>query len=235
MKTEKVNIFIDETSHLEYDNHYSMCVGYIQVKVKDYQQIKADIKKIQYQYKSPFELKWSKFSKSRLPYYKALVDYFYKSDLSFRCVVVKPKSLLNHRQYNQGKHDNFYYKMIYFLILSSVEKYNCSVFLDIKDTRGKEKLNKIEEVFENKFKIKKPFNSIQHLRSEDNIFIQLADFFIGTVNYKCRAKNENLETNQAKQEFIMYLEKKIGFSLDNTTPPWEEKFNIFNFQPQNRK
>lgn len=232
---EKYRIFIDETSHLEHDKHYSMCVGYIQVSNDKYDEIKQDIKQIQLQYKSPFELKWGKFSKSRLPFYKALVDYFIQSSLQFRCVLVKPKNRLNHEQFNQGSHDNFYYKMIYYLIKKSVQQNDCSIYLDIKDTRGKEKLKKIEEVFQLKLKKENPFRIIQHLRSEDNIFIQLADFFIGAVNYKSRAFHENLPINKAKQDFIDYLETKIGFNLNDGTPPWEEKFNIFDFQPQNRE
>ena len=230
---EKVKIFIDETSHLEHDGHYNMCIGYIQVPEEEYDRVKADIRKVQLKYHSPFELKWNKFSKSLLPYYKALVDYFFESSLCFRCVLVKPKSRLDHLQFNQGSHDNFYYKIIYYLIKKSVRRYSCDIYLDIKDTRSVQKIRKIKEIFQSEFKTSSPFNRIQHLRSEDNIFIQLADFFIGAISFKGRSLHENeMSDNSRKQEFISYLENKSGFFLDDGTPPWEHKFNIFDFQPQ---
>lgn len=228
-----VNIFIDETSHLEHDNHYNMCIGSIMVPNEQYVKIREDLKKIQLKYHSPFELKWNKFSNSRLPYYKALVDYFFDSDLSFRCVLVKPKKRLDHNQFNEGSHDNFYYKMIYYLVRKNVKNKDCRIFLDIKDSRSKEKLRKIERIFEHELKNPFPLNSIQHLRSEDNIFIQLTDFLIGAISYKGRVLNENkFKFHKGKREFIEYLEEKSGFSLDDGTPPWEQKFNIFDFQPQ---
>lgn len=229
----KVSLFIDETSHLEHDGHYSMCLGFIKVPDEEYENIKKDFDKLRLKYHSPFELKWNKFSKSRLKYYKALVDFFFESSLSFRCVLVKHKDRLDHQSFNDGSHDNFYYKMIYYLIKPSVKGQDARIFLDIKDTRGREKLDKINEVYINEMKSKQPFQFIQHLRSEDNVFIQLADFFIGAISYNCRALNEeNFAFHPVKKEFVKYLEEKSGFNLDDGTPPWEEKFNIFDFQPQ---
>jgi hypothetical protein len=37
---------------------------------------------------------------------------------------------------------------------------------------------------------------------------------------------------KVKMEVIDYLEKKTHISLSKGTPPWEEKFNIFKFSPQ---
>lgn len=230
---KKVSLFIDETSHLENDGHYNMCLGYIKVPDDEYASIKKDFDKLRLKYHSPFELKWNKFSKSRLPYYCALVDFFFERNLSFRCVLVKPKGRLDHLSFNDGSHDSFYYKMIYYLIKRSVAREHCKIYLDIKDTRSRDKLRKITEIFQNENNIHKPFESIQHLRSEDNIFIQLADFFIGAISYKGRALNESgIDFHPVKKEFIEYLEEKSGFNLDDGTPPWENKFNIFDFQPQ---
>lgn len=233
---DNVRIFIDETSHLERDGHYNMCIGSVRVPQDEYDKIKNDIAAIKKLHRSPSELKWNKFSRSRMSFYKDLIDYFFSSNLAFRCVLVKPKNRLDHLQFNDGSHDNFYYKMIYYLIRENVQNYRCRIYLDIKDTRGKQKLQKITEIYSRKHKVDDPFESIQHIRSEDNIFIQLADFFIGAVSYKGRALNEgNFEFHPAKKEFIDYLEAKSGFSLDDGTPPWEDKFNIFDFQPQIKK
>lgn len=229
----KVSLFIDETSHLEHDGHYSMCLGYIKVPDDKYKNIIEDFNLLKLKYHSPFELKWNKFSKSRLEYYKALVDFFFERDLSFRCVLVKPKNRLDHQSFNDGSHDSFYYKMIYYLIKPSVRDNDARIFLDIKDTKGREKLNKITEIYQSEMKTEQPFRFIQQLRSEDNVFIQLADFFIGAISYNNRALNEaDISFQPEKKKFIQYLEEKSGFNLDDGTPPWEEKFNIFDFQPR---
>lgn len=229
----KVSLFIDETSHLEHDGHYNMCLGYIKVPDEKYDSIRRDFQQLKLKHHSPFELKWNKFSRSRLDFYKALVDFFFEKELFFRCVLVKPKERLDHLSFNDGSHDSFYYKMIYFLIKPSVKDQNARIFLDIKDTRSREKLNKIIEIYKNEMKTEEPFRRIQHLRSEDNVFIQLADFFIGAISYNSRALNEgSFKFHPAKKEFIKYLEEKSGFNLDDGTPPWEEKFNVFDFQPR---
>lgn len=232
------DIFIDETCHLENDHIPVMCIGYIKVPTNGdvYEGLKNELKEIFSKYNQNSELKWQKFSKARLSLYKELVDYFFQSPLEFRCILVKYKDRLNHKDFNQGSHDNFYYKLIYYLLrVNNSVNSNIRVFIDVKDTRGKEKLVKINEVLENEFKEKTSFNYFQHLHSDHNIFFQLADFFIGAVAYKSRVSSGNIiEPTTHKLEFINYLEEKSGFNLDEGTEPWETKFNIFDHQPKRR-
>ncbi|WP_417872668.1 DUF3800 domain-containing protein [Xanthomarina gelatinilytica] len=226
------NIFIDESCHLEHDNIPIMCIGYIKVPQNQYTQLKERFEALKLEYRTPMELKWNKFSNSRLPFYKALVNYFFNNPLEFRCILVKYKDRLNHDDFNSGSHDNFYYKLIYFLLKTNPSDEEYRVYLDIKDTRGKEKLNKIHDVFTRYYQGESPFKHLQHIRSHDNVFIQLADFFIGAITYKTRMKS-NPELNHAgRLEFIEYLEEASGFSLDEGTVPWETKFNIFDHQPK---
>ena len=107
-------------------------------------------------------------------------------------------------------------------------------YVDIKDTKGRAKLNKIHEIFKNKFHGKSPFISFQHIRSHESQFIQLADFFIGAVTYKARGLHLLETGSQAKKELINYLEMKSGYLLDEGTEPGEIKFNIFDHQPRKR-
>ncbi len=108
---------------------------------------------------------------------------------------------------------------------------NYRVFIDYKDSRGKEKLSKIKEYLNEKCSGGTPFSQFQHLRSHENEFFQITDFFIGAIAYKSRLKvEENLPLNQAKLDFIDYLEKKSGFCLDEGTTPWETKFKISDHQ-----
>ncbi|MBN9382761.1 MAG: DUF3800 domain-containing protein [Chitinophagaceae bacterium] len=227
------DVFVDESCHLEHDHASVMCIGYTKVPRPEYQDLRKQFIAVKDKYNVHSELKWQKFSKAKLDLYKSLVDFFMASPIEFRAVLVKYKGELRHDDFNMGSHDNFYYKMIFFLLKPNSNEADYRIFLDIKDTRGREKLRKIQEVFHNFYHGGSPFIRFQHLRSHDNEFFQLTDFFIGAITYKCRLLNKEVPENQAKQEFIAYLEKKVGSSLELTTPLWKTKFNVLDHQPKN--
>ena len=230
----KYDVFVDESCHLEHDGISVMCIGYTKVPRLAYEELKIAFVSIKEKYGIKSEIKWSKFSKKRMPLYFELVDFFFNTPLEFRCVLVKYKERLNHQDFNRGSHDNFYYKMTYYLLRPNPPGLEYRVFMDIKDTRGREKLKKIDKVFQNYHQGDSPFVKFQHLRSHDNDFFQLTDLLIGAIAYKCRLIKGEVPANDAKQEFINYLEKKSGFTLDEGTAPWENKFNIFDHQPKNQ-
>ncbi|NQU32101.1 MAG: DUF3800 domain-containing protein, partial [Bacteroidetes bacterium] len=223
----KYRLFLDESCHLEHDKYSVMTVGYIKVPDRAYPILYNKVQDIKTRHKARAELKWNKFSKAWIPYYFELIDFFFQQPLEFRCMVVKYKDRLNHDDFNKGSHDNFYYKMIYFLLKPNPINLEYHVFIDIKDTHGKEKLLKINQVFENKNHGNSPFVHFQHIRSHENVFIQLADFFIGAVTYKSRSLKGEFEMEANRKKLINYLEVKSGFRLDVGTPSWETKFNIF--------
>lgn len=226
------NLFVDESCHLEHDKIPVMCIGYVKVPNLAYEEIKGILLKLKGKHKTYAELKWNKFSNSRLPLYKGLVDCFFENPIDFRCVLIKYKERLNHKDFNRGSHDNFYYKMAYYLLRPNPPGVEYRVFLDIKDNRGKERLVKIEEVFKNYHKGESPFIHFQHLRSHENVLFQLTDLFIGAVTYRNRRILGTLDEHKGKDEFVSYLESKSGFVLHEGTPPWETKFNILDHQPK---
>lgn len=228
------NIFVDESCHLEHDNVPVLCVGYVKISTKHYEQIKMKIIELKELYKTSGEIKWNKFSNSRLPLYKNIVDLFFSSNMEFRSVLIKYKERLNHDDYNQGSHDNYYYKMMYYLLRPNTPISEYRVFMDIKDTRGKEKLVKLQEVFLNAHNGVSPFTHFQHLRSHENVFFQIVDLFIGAITYKTRMDIEPKNKHKGKVEFIEYLENASGYLLNESTPLWEQKFNIFDHQPRKK-
>lgn len=231
MDKTQYNIYLDESCHLESDGFPVMCIGYIKANTETYETIITDLKRLKLKHHAPTELKWNKLSASRLVFYKDLIDYFFNQEaLCFRAILVKYKHDLKHNDFNQGSHDNFYYKLIYFLLRPNHTDFIYRVFLDIKDTRGRERLKKIKEVFNNYHHGESPFTSFQHLHSHDNVLIELADFFIGAITYKARG----LKLSKIKQDVIAYIEEKSGYHIDEGTEPWEKKFNIFDHQPKKR-
>ena len=232
------DIFIDESCHLEHDDSNVMTIGYVKAPNADLESIKDDLKKIKLKHNNIYEIKWNTVSNSRIPLYKELIDYFFSSQLQFRCIVVKYKNELDHEQFNQGSHDNFYYKLIYFLLNNQTvnpDNNEYRVFLDIKDTRGRDKIMKIKEVFENLHHGSSPFIHFQHIRSHEAVLLQLADLFIGAITYTARDLYNDKDSNEAKKRIIDYLETKSGYHLNEGTEPWETKFNIFDHQPKRKQ
>ena len=142
----KHNFFIDESCHLEHDGFSAMCIGCIKVPENMQEKYKADIKNIKLKYGIKREFKWNTVSMAQYDLYKELIDYFFASEMEFRCVLVTYKDRLDHTSFNNGSHDNFYYKMIYYALYNPYKDYSqendCRVFLDIKDKGEKAVLNK---------------------------------------------------------------------------------------------
>nr|DAU89006.1 MAG TPA: Protein of unknown function (DUF3800) [Caudoviricetes sp.] len=226
-----INIYCDESCHLENDNQKAMVIGGISCPDYARQTVYNDIKKIKLKHQiSPFiEIKWNKVSMSKIDFYKELVNYFFDNELlNFRAVVIPEKSILNHKKYNQS-HDDFYYKMYFYLLRKLlVRKDEINVYLDIKDTRSGYKIKKLKEIINahaEKNDLKR-LENIQHVRSHENSIIQLTDFMIGAVSYKCRKLNANL----AKKQIIDIIEELSGQKIDITSKYSENKFDIFSIK-----
>jgi hypothetical protein len=72
--------------------------------------------------------------------------------LRFKATVVVNKHLLDHQQFNQGSHNNFYYKMFYYTLRDFMsEGGSYRLYLDYMDTHGRDKTKKLCDVLNNKF------------------------------------------------------------------------------------
>jgi len=99
----------------------------------------------------------------------------------------------------------------------------------MKDTRSQRKIDTLRDVLcNNVYDFEQLMvRRIQHIRSYESELLQLSDFLLGAVSYRCR----NLKANQAKQTVIRRICDMSGLDLQRNTPPWEEKFNLFFFSP----
>ncbi|SNB14871.1 Phage P1-related protein in restrction modification operon RflA [Flavobacterium psychrophilum] len=222
------NIYCDESCHLENDDHKSMVIGAVWCAFTDKESIFERIREIkkEHKLKSNFEIKWGKVSTSKVDFYKDIINLFFDSDkLHFRALVIPEKAELDHDKYNQT-HDEFYYKM-YFdmlkIIISPNNTYN--VYLDIKDTQGYDKVNRLHEVISNTHYdfSKKIVQKIQEVRSDEVSILQITDLLIGAFTYYHRG----LKENKAKLKLIELIKRRSGYSLEKSTLPTEKKFNYF--------
>jgi hypothetical protein len=176
-----------------------------------------------------YEIKWNKVSKSKIAFYRDVIDYFFDDDdLSFRVLVVPDKSLLDYEKYGHT-HDTFYYKM-YFSMLKAIlqPEFAHNIYIDIKDTRSREKVHKLENVLRNdKYDYNKEIiKKVQQVRSHEVELVQLADLLIGAVSYV----NRGLNTSDAKNELIERIRQRSRYSLLKSTLIKEKKFNIFKWE-----
>ena len=226
------NVYCDESCHLEKDHQPVMLLGAIWCRQSFVKRIALDLRGLKKKHNALGELKWAKVSKSKEAYYLELTDYFFRTDdLHFRCLVVANKAKLKHADFNQGSHDTFYYKMYFSLlkaILSPTNTYY--IYLDIKDTRSKQKIEKLHEVLCNNVHdfTQEMVARIQHIRSHESELLQIADFLIGAVGYR----NRDLKENVTKAAIVAAIEKEIGGSLHSSTSLFQEKFNLFIFSPR---
>ena len=221
-------IFIDESCHLENDNYPVMCVGYIKINLAKREELSEKIKQLKIKHHTPTELKWNTVSHSRMLFYKELIDFFFENEITFRALLIKRKELINNSQYNDSNHNIFYYKsMFYLLRTNTAHNEQSRVFFDIKDYWGKERLITLSKVLGRVYGADR-FLSFQDIRSHENQLIQLCDFFIGAIVYK--ARNDIQKNSKVKISIVEYIESKLGYNIDEGTPPWETKFDVFDFQ-----
>lgn len=225
--SELYNVYCDESCHLENDGQKAMVLGAIWCPVDKRVEISERIREIKKKHGlgSDFEIKWTKVSPSKLPFYRDVVDYFFDDDdLHFRGLIIPDKSLLNHSGFGQT-HDDWYYKM-YFTMLKTIfdPQAQYRVYIDIKDTLGQEKVTKLHDVLCNSqwdFS-RKVIQRIQQVHSHESEQLQIADLLIGALSYLHRGLSES----KAKIALIERVKERSRYSLVQNTLLRENKMNL---------
>lgn len=223
----EVNIYCDESNHLQNSPVDIMVLGAVFCLKRETNSINKEIREIKKRHglSSEYEMKWTKISEGKVNFFIDIIDYFFCNDsLHFRGVLIDKKEL-NHEKFNQT-HDNWYYKM-YFVLLKTVldptQKHY--IYLDIKDTRGPEKIKKLHEVLcNNVYDFKRNIiGNVQQVRSHEIEILQITDLLIGALQF---FKREDLRSS-AKKSVMNRIKEMSGYDLDKSTLLKESKFNIF--------
>lgn len=223
-------IYCDESCHLEHDGNDAMVFGALCCDASTVEPIVRAIKELRKKFAYQTEIKWTKLIAKQLPFYLELVELFLGSGgLRFKATVVKNKNLLDHSQYNGDSHGTFYYKMAFYTLRDFLDKEKVyRIHLDYMDTQGTQRTQKLIQILGT---VKTSATiSAQTIRSHESQLIQLCDLLIGAMSYSKRFEVQNRSATKAR--IIAHLETKLGRSLLDSTPPWEEKFNIFVFSPR---
>lgn len=227
-------IYCDESCPLEYEP--VTLFGAISCSYNKKDQIVKDLRNLKNKYfiNSRYETKWIKVSKTKLDYYKELIDYFYNNnDIKIRILVAIDKERLNNEKYNGGEYQEWYYKMYYYLLENFI-KSDCSyyMFYDEKDKYTTYRMNKVKDIIINKLGKNEHFDfKIKQINSKESELMQLLDVVMGAVGYKNRGFLDK-EKGYAKKEIVKYIEKIFNQNISLTTSKFEPKFNIFIWEPR---
>ena len=244
MMKPTINIYCDESCHLQNDKEPVMVIGAVYCPIEKKEEIFERLysfklkhnlipknKKNDNDNRTYYELKWNKVSKSKIEYYKDVINYFFDDDdLQFRVLVVSNKSAIDYEKFNHT-HDTFYYKMYFGMLKAILNPENSHhIYIDIKDTRSKEKVHKLEQVLRNdKYDYSKEIiKKVQQVRSHEVEILQLADLLVGATAYV----NRELSNSKAKNELINLIKHRSKYSLTKSTLLKERKFNVFIWEPQ---
>lgn len=223
------NIYFDESCHLLKDNSNVLGIGCIYCSSESKKEIMYNIRSIKrkYGFQRDHEIKWTRVSKQKMSLYKELIDYFFDEDkLHFRGIISINKDELVVS--GEDEYREWYDKMNYYLFNKVINfGYTYRIFLDKRDTKGKENLENLKKILCNsKYDFSmETIASIEDINSNNNELIQLTDLIIGALTYYHRG----LTSSAAKMEIVKYLSLKTNIS---ETSDWNEtKFNILIWSP----
>lgn len=215
-------IFCDESNHLLTDTSDIMVNGAILINEDRVIQANKYIKYLRYKHNYQTEIKWTKLLNKQKEFYKEMIDYFFDSKfMRFKATLVVNKSNQEHGTYSRT-HDDFYYVVYYYTLRNLLYKDSqYKIYLDYKDTKGRDKSKELSKVLKNDRLSEIDFYIIHSYESN---LIQLCDLFIGAIGYKNRKDIEH--QSEIKNYIIECIESKCNYEITGTKP-WVEKFNIF--------
>ena len=221
------NIYCDESCHLENDNIPVMVLGGVYCRAQEVRRISRAIGDLKRHHglAPDFEVKWTKVSQGKVDFYRDLIALFLRDDaLHFRGVLIPDKGALDHERFGQN-HDEWYYKM-YFTMLKTIfdpdSRYY--VYIDIKDTLGHEKVEKLQDILcTNAYDFsRRMIADVKRVHSHEVEHLQIADLLIGALSYLHR----ELSGNSAKEALIARIRQRSGYRLTLNTMMRELKFNL---------
>ncbi len=228
-----IEIYCDE-SGLEAltrkDAHRFTAIGGIWMPADYRERFKETMNVIKEDFNIHGELKWNKVSPRFHDLYQTVLDYFFQTnELKFRTIIIEAVKVDNYT-FNQKDAELGFYKFYYQLLHHWICDFNqYSIFLDLKVNRNKSRLSQLRDVLENA-NLTSKINQVQGLPSEQSLGIQLADILTGLTN----AKFNNEVTSKAKKGLIEHIERNYLGEAIVPTPKWEEKFNVFMIDLQER-
>ncbi len=219
-----LHLYCDESRHLPHDREPFSLLGLLGCGSERAHEYNIAIAELWKEYKLPaqFEAKWTKVSKGALPFYKALLKWFLATeDVSFRCLILPEKQRV-YAALPESRREHLYYRLYFQFLRGAIEPENrYRIFLDLKDTRGREKIAELRRLLSTDADDAKAVETLQHIRSHEVRLAQITDLLLGAVGFARRQRSE--AESPAKRVLVQLLEEGLGQSLKSDSPPGSTK------------
>ena len=205
-----------------------LVIGGVWLMTSDRERLKADVHSLRDKFKIGGEFKWQKVSPSRIDFYTELVDWFFErgDSIRFRCIAVDGTEA-NLLQYRIDNGELAFYKFYYQLLHHWVLDFNhYKIFCDFKRNRDRDHLTVLKRCLE-AANLSSQIDSVQAIRSEESVLVQLADLFTGAVS--ARLNDQHLNSN-AKLNVVERIERHLKRRIGHTYQG-DAKFNVFKINP----
>jgi hypothetical protein len=225
----RLHLFCDESCHLPHDRAPFLLLGLTSCPADKVCAAHEELAAIWYRFNLPkhFEIKWTKVSAGRLDFYQAVLEWFFASDnVVFRALALPDKQRL-YAALPPESRDALYYRLYYQLLRTTIEQENrYRVFIDLKDTRGREKITHLTEILraDANDPYGKSVESLQHVHSHEIRLLQVCDLLMGAVGFARRPAADN--ESPAKRQLVSFIEDRVGYHLTSDSPSGEEKCSI---------
>jgi hypothetical protein len=221
----EVSIYCDESRHEGQRHQQFMVIGGLWLPRDQRREILDGLRAIQQQHGITGELKWGKVSKAKLAGYQAVVSFIAaRPDVHFRCIVVD-KSKVNHDKFFQNDRQFGFWVFYWHCLKQWMGNRNTYyVSIDFKPESLRSGPRRLREVLENECIKRAWLKSLECVDSQENLFCQVADIFIGAVGYE----QNGLSTSVPKQQLAAHIAAQFKRpDLKGNDQPGQHHFNIF--------
>lgn len=215
-----LHLYCDESRHLPHDREPFMLLGLVSCPAERARDHNAALTALWKTNGIPqhFEAKWTKVSPARLDFYQSIFEWFLnQKDVDFRCLILPDKQKIFARV-PDAKRDEIYYSLYYELLKNTIAPGNgYRAFLDIKDTRGREKIKELGSILAMNYPSLAPEErpKLQHVHSDEIRLLQLTDILLGAVGFAHRPRTPR--DSPAKLALVAWLEEKLEQKLTGSS------------------
>jgi len=222
-----LHLYCDESRHLPHDREPFLLLGLLACPAERARALNAELTALWKTHGQPqhFEAKWTKVSPGKLDFYRAVLEWFIAAEgVTFRCLALPDKQRL-YAALPEESRDFLYYRLYYQFLRGALEPENrYRAFLDLKDTRGREKIAELKSRLAADADDVRALQSLQHIRSHEVRLLQVTDLLLGAVGFARRPVAE--KESPAKRALVKFLEDKLGHTLTADSPPGATKASI---------
>jgi len=219
-----VSIYCDESRHEGQRHQRYMVIGGLWLPRDRRGEILAALRAIQIQFGITSELKWGKVSQTKLAGYQAITDYIATcDDIHFRCIVVD-KTDADHEKHFQNDRQLGFWVFYWQCLKQWMGNGNTYyVSIDFKPESLHSGPRKLRQMLETECIKRGWIKSLACVDSQENLFCQIADVFIGAVGYE----QNGLNGSPAKQQLARHLARQFNKpDLKGADWPAHQRFNI---------